>query len=95
MTIYKATPRNVTDARIAQIAQTKSAAEIADILDMEEDEVIAAIERSGRTLPRMIVTCEKTGRHWPARSERGAYRLAQIKGLVDWNFAPDNTGETA
>lgn len=79
----------VTSGRVIGMAETRSTEEVAEILGIDEEEVCRLLEEAGKPVKSGgIVTCNKTGRFWNVRSPRGAYRLAQLQGLVDWDFAP-------
>lgn len=76
-----------TAGRITGMAETRSPEEIADILGIEVEEIYKVLEKAGRPIRASgLLTCQKTGRWWKVRSLRGAYRLAMLKGLVDWDF---------
>jgi hypothetical protein len=81
----------ITPGRLVQLAEAHSPAAIADRLGIDEEEVLKALEAAGRKLPKLVLVCQKSGRWWKVRSERGAYRQAQLLGLVDWTVK----GETA
>ena len=54
-----------------------------------EEDAAAAIADAGRRAPAtMTLRCNRTGRSWPVRSQRGAYLKAQIHGLTDWGLFP-------
>lgn len=74
----------IPPGRMVQLAESHSAAEIADKLGIDEEEVLKALEASGKKLPRLLLRCLRSNRTWPVRSERGAYRLAQLKGLTTY-----------
>jgi len=74
--------------RIVGMAETRSPEEIASILGIDEEEVCDILEKQGKPARSQgVLTCQKTGRFWKVRSERGAYRMAQLQGLVDWEYA--------
>lgn len=82
-----------TDAgRITGMAETRSPEEIADILGIDVEDVCKELENAGKPVRTTgILTCHKTGRFWKVRSMRGAYQMAMLKGLVDWDFANNQT----
>jgi hypothetical protein len=77
----------VTSGRVLGMAETRSPQEIAAILGIDEDDVFDMLEKAGKpvkTTSQLI--CNRTNQAWNVRSERGAYILAMIKGLTDWDF---------
>ena len=77
----------VTSGRVLGMSETRSPQEIAAILGIDEDEVCEMLEKAGKpvkTANKLI--CNRTKQVWNVRSERGAYILAMLKGLVDWDY---------
>jgi hypothetical protein len=84
------TETKTSAGRILGMAETRSAQEIASILNIDEDDVCDILQKAGKPVAAIgVLTCNKTGRHWNVRSERGAYRMAQLKGLVDWDYVKE------
>ena len=80
--------RPVTDIqlrRMASMAETFSADEIAAMLHMDAEDVADILERFRPRRLDWIVLCRRTGRWWVARTQRGAYRRACLEGLTDWH----------
>lgn len=77
-----------TQRRIRDMGKTMTPDHIAGVLGMDTEDVEAIFEAAGAKLVAYTVECRRTGRTWNARSERGAYRLAQIKGLTEWDCYP-------
>ena len=84
----------IPPGRMAQLSETHSPAEIADKLGIDEEEVLMALEQSGKKLPKLLLRCTNSNRTWPVRSERGAYRLAQLKGLTTYQVEPQTAEES-
>ncbi len=60
---------------------------IVEALDMGEAEVEGILRKAGHgTKGKVRLECQKTGRFWHVHSERAAYRMAQMKGLVDYTY---------
>ena len=76
---------SITPSRILSLAETRSAQEIAATLRIDEEEVLEVLHRAGKVKATWTFRCNKTGRQWRARSERGAYRMAHLIGLTDWD----------
>lgn len=78
----------IPPGRMALLAESHSPAEIADKLGIDEEDVLNALETSGKRMPRLLLRCAKSNRTWSVRSERGAYLLAQLKGLTTYQVEP-------
>ena len=81
----------IPPGRLVELAESHTPAVIADRLGIDEEEILKALEAAGRKLPKLVLVCQKTGRWWSVRSERGAYRQAQLLGLVDWIVQGETT----
>lgn len=69
-----------------QLLEVFTLEEVAEILKISPEQVIALAKLEGFTLPNVVVVCFRTGRRFVARGWRGAYRKAQIVGLTDWGW---------
>lgn len=83
--MVKWTPSEKERARLVRMARTRTAEEIAAELGKGPEEVAVVIEEVRPRTHDWIVHCKKTGRCWRSRTERGAYYLACLHGLVDWD----------
>jgi hypothetical protein len=72
-------------ARIASLAELHSADQIAARLMMDAEDVAEILERFRPRAVDWIVQCNRTGRWWAARTQRGAYRRVCLEGLTDWD----------
>lgn len=75
----------ITPSRILSLAETRAPHEVAAVLKIDEEEVLEVLHRAGKVKASWTFRCNKTGRQWRARSERGAYRMAHLMGLTDWD----------
>jgi hypothetical protein len=76
----------VTLDRIMALAETHEPDDIAEILHIPVGQVNALMSKAPPQRCAWFIECNKTGRRWKARTERGAYRLACILGLTDYKF---------
>ena len=89
MTIFATPDRQITARRVAQMLVHSTPAQIAGILNITEEEVLAMLAKAGRTAPpRFAAVCRRTGRTITAHSERGAFLKAQIAGFAEYDFGP-------
>jgi hypothetical protein len=76
--------------RVLDLAAIRPPDEVALILGMAIEEVEDILERfapAGGTR-RWQLRCDRTGTVHEARSQRAAYRLAQMLGLTEWSWRP-------
>lgn len=75
------------NARIALLARTMEANEIAVALKLPQREVEAVLDRLAAQRGTSVrFRCNRTGRERVAPSWRSAYLRAQILGLSDWDW---------
>ena len=88
-------PQKITPDRVAALAETHEDDEIASILGISENHVRLMLTASAATRRRWHIRCNRTGRRTgrriEARSQRGAYRMACLLGLTDWDWWPECT----
>ena len=84
-------PQKITPDRVAALAETHEDDEIASILGISENHVRLMLTASTAARRRWHIRCNRTGRRIEARSQRGAYRMACLLGLTDWDWWPEGT----
>jgi hypothetical protein len=77
--------------RVRGLSETHDIEDIAVILHITIPDVRRALEDSPRS--KWWVRCRKTGRTATAYGKRGAYRIACLMGLTDWECGIGNVGE--
>ena len=70
--------------KVRQLAAIHDDSEIADICRITLGQVQWILRDVGAGKWR--VRCNRTGQIFNARSERGGYLVAQLKGLSDWSY---------
>lgn len=76
----------ITPARVAELSNVFTPADIAEILKIPQSEVEDMLKRAGRGKDSWTVRCNRTGKTWQTRSKRAAYRLVCLLGLTDWDW---------
>jgi hypothetical protein len=71
--------------RVEEMAELLTAEQIAELLLVDEEDVAEILERFRPRAVDWIVQCNRTGRWWVARTQRGAYRRVCLEGLTDWD----------
>ena len=71
--------------RVEEMAELLTAEQIADRLLVDPEDVAEVLERFRLRAVDWIVQCNRTGRWWVARTQRGAYRRVCVQGLTDWD----------
>ena len=80
--------RTISASRILSMSETFQPHQVAATLDIDEEHVLEVLYQAGKTNSVWTLRCNKTGRQWRTRSERGAYRMAHLIGLTDWDSYP-------
>jgi hypothetical protein len=71
--------------RVEEMAELLTAEQMADRLLVDPEDVAEVLERFRPRTVDWIVRCNRTGRWWAARTQRGAYRRVCLEGLTDWD----------
>lgn len=80
--LFDGATRNI-GLMIGRMCETMEVDDIATILGVKTEVVNAHLKDKGM---KFWLVCNRTGRRFQARTQRGLYRIACLQGLTDWDW---------